>query len=109
MHHIKHIRHKAFVLIPPENTWEQIMSLRNRKQIPVCQSCHMKKIHAGVYNGPLLKSLYKAPPLKNSLVDARVVHPESFIQPGEGEKYVKKTLREKGWFDMHEIHPIFQK
>ena len=52
MHHVKHIRksnrkHQGF---------SQIMSALNRKQIPVCQSCH-KKIHKGVYDGISLRDL----------------------------------------------------
>jgi hypothetical protein len=36
MHHLKHVRKNTYSAIPSERTWEQIMNLRNRKQIPVC-------------------------------------------------------------------------
>jgi retron-type reverse transcriptase len=36
MHHLKHVRKNSYSAIPSERTWEQIMNLRNRRQIPVC-------------------------------------------------------------------------
>ena len=55
MHHVKHLRKenkdKAPGLIA-------IMSKMNRKQIPVCKTCH-KNIHDGKYDGPSLKELQK--------------------------------------------------
>ena len=54
MHHLNHVRKNKYSSIPTEHTWEQIMHLRNRKQIPVCTACHRTVIHKGTYNGPRL-------------------------------------------------------
>lgn len=40
MHHLKHIRKNTYEAIKGSNFWERAMSLKNRKQIPVCKSCH---------------------------------------------------------------------
>lgn len=68
------------------------MALRNRKQIPVCASCH-NKIHNGEYDGRNLKSYIISNP---TLMDNRIVHVESFIKPGDVEHNAKE-LEEKGW------------
>lgn len=91
MHHLKHIRKRSYTLIPEENTLEKVMALRNRKQVPVCASCHRKVVHAGKYRGPDL-SVFS--PITR-LVDNRIVHVESFVH--KGEEHYGKTLTEKGW------------
>uniref|UniRef100_A0A7S1N9C1 Reverse transcriptase domain-containing protein n=1 Tax=Eutreptiella gymnastica TaxID=73025 RepID=A0A7S1N9C1_9EUGL len=51
-HHIRHVRKQ------PKNrqkTFESLMGLINRKQIPVCHECHVN-IHAGRYDGKKLSS-----------------------------------------------------
>jgi hypothetical protein len=68
-----------------------MMSLRNRKSIPVCRSCHMNEIHAGKYSGTALNKLLSS----RTLVDNRVIHVESFVKPGK--EYFAKSLEEKGW------------
>jgi hypothetical protein len=93
MHHIKHIRKRVYALISEVATWEQVMNLRNRKQIPVCKKCHREKIHEGKYNGPPLSSL--APLKKTILYDNRILHIESFVKIGK--VYHAKSLEEKGW------------
>ena len=45
MHHVKHVRKTKYTLIPEPKTWDKLMALRNRKQIPVCRKCHMDLIH----------------------------------------------------------------
>jgi group II intron reverse transcriptase/maturase len=55
MHHLKHIR-KSNVKLTGFST---IMSRLNRKQIPVCKSCH-HKIHTGKYDGINLSKLKKS-------------------------------------------------
>jgi hypothetical protein len=52
MHHLRHIRKRSYALIPGDKSYEQVMSLRNRKQIPVCAYCHREVIHKGEYSGP---------------------------------------------------------
>lgn len=47
MHHVKHIR-KATEMIR-QDYWTRAMSTMNRKQIPVCRSCH-NHIHRGDYD-----------------------------------------------------------
>jgi hypothetical protein len=90
-HHIRHIRKSAYELIPENESYKKIMALRNRKQIPVCRSCHMTLIHKGSYDGVALSKL--SPVYK--MVDNRIIHIESFIKPGE--QYFAKSLEEKGW------------
>lgn len=90
-HHIKAIRKRAYALIPEPEKYQQIMALRNRKQIPLCECCHLKLVHGGKYDGPRL--IHMAP--TNKLVDNRVIHVESFVKPGN--TYYAKTLLEKGY------------
>lgn len=84
MHHIRHVRKRAYALIPTSATWEQVMCLRNRKQLPVCIPCHLK-IHNGTFNGPNLRKLS----------DNRVLHVGSFVH--RGYEHHAKSLEEKGW------------
>lgn len=90
-HHIKAIRKREYKLIPEPESYQKIMALRNRKQIPLCTNCHRQLVHGGKYNGPKLTRL--APITK--LVDNRIIHVESFVKPGN--EYYAKNLEEKGW------------
>ena len=54
MHHVKHVRKANYTY----KGFHEIMHLLNRKQIPVCQSCHMK-IHRGEYDGLKLGDIIK--------------------------------------------------
>lgn len=54
MHHVKHVRKANFTY----KGFHEIMHLLNRKQIPVCQSCH-NKIHRGEYDGLKLGDIIK--------------------------------------------------
>jgi len=90
MHHLKHIRKNKYSLIPQERTWEQIMNLRNRKQIPVCNACHIGIIHPGRYSGPKLINM-----TPKVLTDNRIIHIESYVKPGK--VYQSKQIEEKGW------------
>jgi len=54
MHPVKHIRKSNQKL----QGFTQIMSKLNRKQIPVCQPCHVK-LHKGEYEGIGLNELKK--------------------------------------------------
>lgn len=97
MHHIKHVRKTAYVFIPDDVSYKRIMSIRNRKQIPLCEHCHRNVVHTGRYAGPRLKSL--APNTK--LVDNRIIHVESFVQPGNPSIHFGKSLEDKGWSLIH--------
>jgi len=90
-HHIKHVRKRAYSLIPEQESYQKIMALRNRKQIPLCETCHKKLVHTGKYDGPKLINL--AP--RTTMLDNRIIHVESFVKPGE--EYFGKTILEKGW------------
>lgn len=70
MHHIRSIRKSQYVDIPEEKGWPRVMSLRNRKQICVCKTCH-NNIHKGTYAGTSLNTLY----------DNRIVNMEGYIRP----------------------------
>lgn len=88
MHHLEHIRKTAYKDLEPHN-YLRVMSpsrVRNRKKIPVCQTCH-KLIHGARYQGPPLRSFIK---LSDKLVDNRVIHLESFVKPGK--EYYSKPL-----------------
>jgi hypothetical protein len=52
MHHIRHIRRSK----TPRNSFNDVLSELNRKQIPVCKACH-RKIHRGEYDGFKLSDL----------------------------------------------------
>ena len=52
MHHVRHLRKTNQRL----KGFTKLMSQINRKQIPVCASCH-NKIHAGTYDGDALAKL----------------------------------------------------
>ena len=54
MHHVKHVRKQGFRY----KGFQKQLLLLNRKQIPLCKNCH-KKVHAGLYDGPSLKTLRK--------------------------------------------------
>lgn len=90
MHHIKHVRKQKYSLIPEPKTWEKMMALRNRKQIPVCRECHMNTIHGGKYHGQSLMT--KVP----TLIDNRVVNIECYVNKSKSEFY-GKSLEEKGF------------
>uniref|UniRef100_Q33759 Orf785 protein n=1 Tax=Allomyces macrogynus TaxID=28583 RepID=Q33759_ALLMA len=53
MHHVRHLRKGVD---PKQKRVTLLMSQLNRKQIPVCRSCHLK-IHKGLYNGPSIRNL----------------------------------------------------
>lgn len=91
MHHIRHIRKKAFSDLKEAN-FLKMMSLRNRKQIPVCRHCHMHVIHSGDYKGGRLEDKVR---VNRNLVDNRIIHIESYVKPGK--EYFSKTLPERGW------------
>lgn len=91
------------------------MALRNRKQIPVCHSCHNNVIHSGSYSGFKLTSLapyetktdqgytYSQP---TTGFDNRLVNPENYMNPRaklpvpetdqETDKKLGKMMQ-KGW------------
>lgn len=93
MHHIRSIRKQAYREIPSELTWKQQMSLRNRKQIPVCIICH-ELIHQGRLEGGTKIGSY-APQFT---YDTRLITIESHIHPGSEKRYIK-SLEEKGWIE----------
>jgi len=92
MHHVKHVRKVKYNTIDKEKTWDQIMGLRNRKQIPVCRSCHMEYIHKGKYYGTPLKdqSIEK-------MHDNRIINVESYVHKGKKHTDYMKSLIQKGW------------
>lgn len=53
IHHVKHLKKG---IEPKQKGFTKLMAMLNRKQIPVCQSCHIK-IHLGEYNGISLKEI----------------------------------------------------
>lgn len=98
MHHIKHVRKRKYSLIKKELTWMQAMSIRNRKQIPLCSECHIHVVHKGKYGGTKLS--YLAPKI---MYDNRIITIESHInkqvlnKDKESIKHTKEILENKGW------------
>jgi hypothetical protein len=90
MHHIRHIRKSPYSKLE-EKSFLQVMSLRNRKSIPICRNCHINVVHKGKYTGEALSKLMT----QKTLTDNRIVHIESFIK--RGKEYYSKSLEEKGW------------
>jgi len=91
MHHIRHVRRTAYRDLSQAN-WLRMLSLRNRKQIPVCHYCHRYVIHGSKYQGPPLRQLIR---FDDRLVENRVIHVESFVKPGA--EYFSRPLEERGW------------
>ncbi len=52
-HHVRHIRKMNH---QPAKGFQKVMQALNRKQIPVCKTCH-HKIHQGTYDGLNLSDL----------------------------------------------------
>lgn len=52
MHHVKHIRKMGKKV----SGFTKLMAQINRKQVPLCASCH-KKVHKGTYDGLALKDM----------------------------------------------------
>jgi hypothetical protein len=100
MHPIKHIRKNPYREIE-QKAFHQVMSLRNRKQIPVCEKCHMEVIHQGKYSGPALNALVN---YNTKLVDNRIIHVDSFVKPGI--EYYGKSLEERGWKQKYQNNGI---
>jgi len=97
MHHIKHVRHTKYELIPREQVWARTMSLRNRKQIPLCRECHMNVVHRGKYGGTKLSTY-----VPKIMYDNRLITIEGHINSDRTEKLYLKTLQDKGWMLQHQ-------
>jgi retron-type reverse transcriptase len=92
MHHIKHIRKTKFSLIDPKNSVTRMQFLRNRKQVPLCVSCH-DKVHNGTYSGKSLKNYV------TTNYDNRSCASEAYIHSGIPYQGLplEESLLEKGW------------
>lgn len=93
MHHIKAIRKSKYSIIPQANTLQRLLSLRNRKQVPICINCH-QKIHFNK-NNATFNLLSPVLPL----FDNRILDSERFIQPGKVYQSLPlvEDLQTKGW------------
>jgi retron-type reverse transcriptase len=90
MHHIRHVRKQKYSRL--EQNYEKIMSLRNRKQIPLCRKCHMNLIHSGKYTGVALSSI-----LPRTLLDNNILTLETKISTLPINAIFTKGPLEKGW------------
>lgn len=97
-HHIRHIRKRAYSLIDGNTPYKKILALRNRRQIPLCEECHLKLVHPGKYTGP---QFIKLAPEKT--IDNRIVHIETSVKPGK--EYFSKSLEERGWTQIQKTNP----
>jgi hypothetical protein len=96
MHHIRHVRKKNYSFVPGDQPWKQVMSLRNRKQIPVCRTCHIAVIHAGEHDGKKIEPFTLTGALARGY-DNRIINSENYIHRGIVDKDYHKTLYERGW------------
>ena len=86
-----HVRKSKWLEMNPNNLLLKIQYIRNRKQIPLCKSCH-KQVHAGKYHGIALKKIaYK------EVFDSRIAAIESYIINKPQNSSLANTLQEKGW------------
>lgn len=92
MRHVKHVRKVKYSDIKKDKTWQQVMGLRNRKQIPVCRSCHMTIIDKGLYDGGPMKEMSI-----NKMYDNKIVNSECFVHKGKANVDYRKSLIENGW------------
>lgn len=95
MHHLKQLRKINYNNL--KKTWEQVMGLRNRKQIPVCANCHINIIHKGKYGDKPLKDLSI-----DRMYDNRLINIETYIHKGNPDVNYKKSLLGKGWEVIYE-------
>ena len=79
MHHVRRIRGNKYSLIPPANIIQKLMSLRNRKQLPLCLKCHTAVHHQDMDVSHLKK---QAVFIYDRLYDNRMVDIESKIHKG---------------------------
>lgn len=63
MHHVRHVRKMSE---KKAKGFMRVMAILNRKQIPVCEQCHLK-IHSGKYDGLKLEDLAYDPSKLNGL------------------------------------------
>lgn len=54
VHHIKHIK----TINPKLSDFDKLVAAINRKQVPLCRSCHVK-LHSGNYQGVNLRKYNK--------------------------------------------------
>lgn len=91
MHHIKGIRKKRLDLL--KQPWDKIMALKNRLQIPLCETCHLVVVHRGKYGGPALRKIKP-----KIMYDNRLITIESIIRKTEkNPAEYTKTMAQKGW------------
>lgn len=95
MHHIKHVRKNKYATL--KTTLDQVMQLRNRRQVPLCKACH-DKVHAGKKTtGPRLINL-SIPPIiytNTNMYDNKIINLENYIR--KGDTVYENSLEDKGW------------
>ena len=79
------------MLINPQDSILRMQSLRNRRQVPLCRSCH-DKVHSGEYDRIALGQLFYK--VKN--FDNRIASSEGYIIKGEPYEGAPLVLK-KGW------------
>lgn len=104
MHHVKQVKKEKYTLIPKVDTLKRMMSLRNRKQVPVCRFCH-NLIHSKNnknervnFPNPIIP-LFEVGPNGKPLFDNRILDSERFIH--KRDIYLSlpfvDNLKNKGW------------
>jgi len=92
MHYTKYTRKTSYDKIKGNRTWEQVIGLRDVKQIPVCRSCHKDAIYKGNYGGMSLGNF-----LSLKMRDDRINVIESYTNKIDFIKNYQKNLLQKGW------------
>jgi retron-type reverse transcriptase len=87
MHHVRHVRKGG----KSQDGFTQIMNLLNRKQLPLCPTCHTN-VHAGRYNDIKLSDLYDA---RLANVESKIILPGSWNDPSTKPGYQSKLLKNR--------------
>jgi hypothetical protein len=107
MHHINQIKKSKFSLIPESDSLKRIMVLRNRKQCPLCEKCHIK------YHNTHMPLLINNIPIigvhETPLHDIRSIDSEKFIHKGQIHQGLPlpENFYERGWKDVNPTKPIY--
>lgn len=104
MHHINHVRKKPLSSLGQGKEFLKLMILRNRKQVALCQACHLGVVHPGKHNGP---ALAREATTMRLTADGRVFFIENNLN-SRGSSLRRYTQKDKiqGWKPLPANHKI---
>lgn len=91
MYHVKHLRKVNYDKINKDKTWAQVISLRNRRKIPVCRDCYFNVIQINKYEAVPLKEK----PI-DKMCDNTMVNVESYVHKNRLIVNYAKSLLKRG-------------